>query len=428
MAKKTDKTASDQSDAEKDIIDAEIVEEIPAQQADAVPDTSEEKDAGEPVVMEEPEPSETEHPETADPDEASVDPVTDVAQDQDAPSEALDEDSKIEQADAEPQQAVAPVVEKRIGFFPVFLGGVAAAAIGFGAAIYVFPDGLPLSGEASVFEVETAEALRSQASELAALKAQLSEAANRDDLNKAIADLSADLTTARADLDSLGVTIGGFDARIGELEKRPLTGAVSPAAIAAYEREVKSLQESVAAQRAEAETMEGNARLSAQQALGRSALTRVVSALDSGVPFRAALVDLTSAFGIAAPTALELLADDGVPTLSQLEDAYPLAAREALAVARKANRDADGGSRLGTFLKNQLGARSVAPREGADPDAILSRSEAALREGRLNDALIELKTLPEIAAAEMADWAALAQTRADALQAAETLAQSLNSN
>ncbi|MGB0440740.1 MAG: molybdopterin-binding protein, partial [Paracoccaceae bacterium] len=40
---------------------------------------------------------------------------------------------------------------------------------------------------------------------------------------------------------------------------------------------------------------------------------------------------------------------------------------------------------LGAFLKTQLGARSLEPREGDDPDAVLSRMEAAAREGRFGD-------------------------------------------
>ena len=49
---------------------------------------------------------------------------------------------------------------------------------------------------------------------------------------------------------------------------------------------------------------------------------------------------------------------------------------------------------------------------------MLSRAEAALAEGRLSDALAEIEALPETARAAMADWAAQARSRADALVAA----------
>lgn len=435
MAKKTNKTTSDQSDAEKHIIDAEIIAETPAEE---VIEGADVLDAQTSVEQAEPEQDKDLADVAEDPVDQAAEPELSEADDQ-AEAQAnsgeelvVDLDSVDEITDPEPEAAPAntpaPVVEKRVGFFPVFLGGVVAAAIGFGAAVILFPNGLSLSGDADPFEVATSQTLRDQAAEIAALREQIADFVHKTDLQAGLTDVTTGLSAAKTDLERLGATVGGFDARISGLEKRPLTEAISPAAIAAYEREVKALQDAVALQRAEAETMEGNARISARQALGRSALTRVVSALDSGEPYRAALVDLTSAFGITAPDALEALADDGVTTRSQLEDSYPVAARQALAVARKANREADGGSRLGTFLKNQLGARSVAPRDGEDPDAVLSRAEAALREGRLADSLIELQALPEIAAAEMTGWVAMAQTRAGALQAAETLAQSLNSN
>jgi len=130
---------------------------------------------------------------------------------------------------------------------------------------------------------------------------------------------------------------------------------------------------------------------------------------------------LTSA-GIALPPVLAEAAEGGVATRANLTEAFPDAARAALAVARKA--EADGG--LAGFVKSQLGARSLEPRDGDDPDAVLSRAEAAVREGRLADAIAEIDTLPEAARAEMSDWLARATTRREALAAAETLAADLN--
>jgi hypothetical protein len=80
------------------------------------------------------------------------------------------------------------------------------------------------------------------------------------------------------------------------------------------------------------------------------------------------------------------------------------------------------------FFQRQLGARSVQPRKGDDPDAILSRAEAALNDGRLDQTLKELAGLPESAREQMQVWINHAATRQSALQAANELAQSLNSN
>jgi hypothetical protein len=83
---------------------------------------------------------------------------------------------------------------------------------------------------------------------------------------------------------------------------------------------------------------------------------------------------------------------------------------------------------VGGFLKRQLGARSVAPRDGSDPDAVLSRAEAAVRDGRVGAALTELETLPPEVQSAMEDWLAQARTRADAEQAVQDLSERLTAN
>jgi hypothetical protein len=77
------------------------------------------------------------------------------------------------------------------------------------------------------------------------------------------------------------------------------------------------------------------------------------------------------------------------------------------------------------FLRHQLDVRSVEPREGDDPDAILSRAEAALRDSRLTDALAEIATLPEAAQAPMGAWIAAAEGRVAALSALQALVETL---
>ena len=70
--------------------------------------------------------------------------------------------------------------------------------------------------------------------------------------------------------------------------------------------------------------------------------------------------------------------------------------------------------------------RSLLPREGDDPDAVLSRIEAAVGEGRLSDALAEIELLPDVAKDKLSDWAAQATRRNEAVAAAEALAGTLN--
>lgn len=81
--------------------------------------------------------------------------------------------------------------------------------------------------------------------------------------------------------------------------------------------------------------------------------------------------------------------------------------------------------RLTAFLQAQTGARSLAPREGDGPDAVLSRAGAALDAGNLQAALTEMDALPEPGQVAMADWRRLADIRLAASAAAAELSATL---
>jgi len=80
------------------------------------------------------------------------------------------------------------------------------------------------------------------------------------------------------------------------------------------------------------------------------------------------------------------------------------------------------------FLRSQTGARSLAPRDGDDTDAVLSRAEAALRQGDLATTLTELDALTGDPAAAMAAWRAQAETRMAALAALTVLQDQFTAN
>ncbi|MEL6640936.1 MAG: hypothetical protein AAFP98_06425, partial [Pseudomonadota bacterium] len=96
--------------------------------------------------------------------------------------------------------------------------------------------------------------------------------------------------------------------------------------------------------------------------------------------------------------------------------------------ATAASASGEQSSAFGAFLREQLNVRSVAPREGDDADAVLSRAQAAVSEGQLQTALDEIGGLPDIAKAKLAEWAATAETRVAALNAADDISLSLNVN
>jgi hypothetical protein len=202
------------------------------------------------------------------------------------------------------------------------------------------------------------------------------------------------------------------------------------AALADARAELDQIRTALAAQQAQIATLtdeaaqaEAQAQLSAQAAMTRAAVTRIVTALDAGTGYTEALNDLTAA-NVEIPAALLEQAETGAPTLAALQADFPDLARDALRAVRQAQNP--GG--IGGFFETQLGLRSLQPREGDDPDAILSRAEAALRDGRLSETLDEIARLPEEAATVLADWQAQAQMRVTLTDAARSLAQSLNTN
>lgn len=396
MAKsnKTDKSVDAQTkDAAKvdEIIDAEVVQEQPS-----------EPDVETSLAIEEPEAPETEA----------------VAEDSE---ESAELDAPLATLDEKPSS----------GFLPLALGGVLAAAVGFAAASYLGSQGILFGSNSDEAVAELQVKLEEQSNLVQALQsnqAQISDVANaaREGVSSA-AEADARAAGLSQRVEDLGAKLVTLEGRMIEAEKRPMTEGLSSTAIEAYEREVEQLRALVSEQLVEAENLKEHSTRTARETLAQAALTRVFSALDSGVPYRGALTELAGATGAAIPEALASHADTGVPTNMALADQFPEHARNALTDARKQEKG-DNGSSLGHFLKTQLGARSTEPKEGNDADAILSRAEAALREGRLADSLSELTALPETSQAVMADWRALAETRVAAIQAVDTLAQSLNSN
>ena len=147
------------------------------------------------------------------------------------------------------------------------------------------------------------------------------------------------------------------------------------------------------------------------------------AALMAGGALDPALADLRDA-GVAIPPPLAEQGQ-GVPTLEALRTAFPDAARDALAASLKETAAGDTWERLLAFLRTQSGARSLTPREGTDPDAILSRAEAALAAGDLAGSISEIGGLPAEGQARMPEGVALASRRISAPEAAAALAAEL---
>lgn len=321
--------------------------------------------------------------------------------------EASETPAKAEPMPASQPPAAPPPRRSALpAFVALVLGGAIAAGGGFALARFQ-PDLLSLP--------------QAPNADLQALKDQ-------------IAALPAPDTTLPDRLKAIETTLAQLSDRIASVESRP-AGAADPA----LADQLKALQDRVAAlnsgtaqpeaiaqavaaaedrlKQAEARAAElaAQAEATAQATRRTAALDRVAAALDSGAPFAAALSDLPD-----LPPALADHAATGLPTVAALRETFPPAARAALEAALRANMGESWTDRVTSFLRSQTGLRSLTPREGDDPDAILSRAEAALAKGDLSAALSELGALPETAKPPLAAWTADAQLR---LAAEAALAQ-----
>lgn len=251
-------------------------------------------------------------------------------------------------------------------------------------------------GSTTATNAQVIARLETRVDELAAMRGVLPEGMSPEDLRR-FTEEARDLRAA-------------LEASIGQ--GRDIAAEVEAQAAGTLER-LRAAEEEVAALRATTER-------TASAADRAVALTALRAALDSGAPYGAAVERL----GDTLPEDLRRHAATGVATMPQLLGAFPDAARGGLRESLRATVGEDVGSRLEAFLRNQVGARSTTPREGADPDAILSRAEAALREGDLDAALALIGQLPEEGRAAMAGWVARAEARQGALRALDAFAAS----
>jgi hypothetical protein len=366
-------------------------------------------------------------------------------------------------ADRPTETAPPPPVRRQGGgaFLGTVLGGILAAGAGFGLARMV-PGGWPVQDN-SALEAQ----IKAQEDSLAGLKAQLSDLAARpvQDSTEEIAALKSELQKMIADsADSAAVvdpapmiaeatgdiqaSIAALDGRLTEIEKRPVgfAGAgVSSAAIAAYDRQLQDLRAQIAAQNGQgsdiaaqieavaadakaqlataaqdAERLKAEAEAAVQTATTGAAMGRIRAAIEAGGPYAGAVADLT-ALGMQIPPDIAGLAETGVPTLTELQRSFPAVARDALSAALRAQTATGWGDRLTAFLRTQTGARSLSPRDGTDPDAVLSRAEGLLADGDIAATLAELGTLPAAAKDVLAPWVTEAESRQKAIAALSAL-------
>lgn len=352
----------------------------------------------------------------------------------DAPETTPDVTATKTVADAKPDtQPTAPVAPtpqaNRGGFFPMLLGGLLAGGIGYGVHLYQTDQQPALGDDLDALRAELSElrATMAQGSDLSELESQIASLepsvvpeltaleAAMDDLRAQITALPAptDTSDLQAQIEALSaeapVDLGPVQDSLAALES---AYAPMPDQIAALQADMDDLRRLATEEVAEAEA-------AVDSAVASAGLDRIRAAFVTGEPFDDAIAQLRQA-GIDVPTALQDAAG-GVQTVEALQESYDPAARAALAASLQ-NAPADSATeKLGNFFRAQIGARSLAPREGDDPDAITARAGVAVAEGELAAARDELASLPEAGRAAMSDWLGAVETRLNAAPALDAL-------
>lgn len=380
-------------------------------------------------------------PYAAEPDAPSADPAPESVPDI-APVSGVEPDQAegpTAPSPSHPEPAAPPVTPppsvRRSGMLPALLGGVLAAGVGYGAAQFVKPEGWPFPGSTDVQAQLAAQTARIAALEegIAALQSAPADAA--------LADLTGRLDQAQAGLDDLVTRLAALETAprpeaqpvdlapiLAEIEALKAALAERPAIVEDVTAQIEAATAAATARMAEAEAqaaaMRAEAEQLARQAAARAAVARLLTAADGGQGLSGPLADLQAA-GVDLPPALAAAGEGPIPTLATLQDAFPEAARAALAASQRQTAEGGIGDRVATFLLNQTKTRSLEPREGDDPDAVLSRAEAAVKGNDLAAALDLIGQLPAEGQDAMADWATQARARLDVLQAIDAVNTSL---
>ncbi|MCT8331245.1 COG4223 family protein [Albidovulum sediminis] len=340
------------------------------------------------------------------------------------------------------------------GWVGPILGGIIAAGAGFGAAYYALPSAAPTTELKESIAALKAE-IGTQDADLTALEGRVATfvpgadpaelAALSERVSAAEASAQAARQAAADGLAGIGDRLTALEERVTAVERLPVSGdGVSPAALQSFEREIAALKAEIERQRGESTTLEerltslsaaaeerlraaeedaarirAEAEAEGQRALARAALSHLRAAVESGGAIDGALANLAAA-GVTAPAELADQAK-GIPTAQLLQARFEAAAREALTVSLREAAGESWADRISAFLRSQTGARSLTPRAGDDPDAVLSRAGAALTAGDIPAAIAEIGALPEGGRAVMAEWIGLAERRVAALNALSAL-------
>lgn len=256
-----------------------------------------------------------------------------------------------------------------------------------------------------------------------------------DQLNSNNADLTANVDTLSQTTRTLEDSLAALQAELIKITARQAlttqNGQVSDDALQQFEDKLAAIttaQQKLNHSQSRAVEAQQDANSKLRMAEATSALAQISNALKAGKPFQTALTQLSDATGITASAGLTGIAAKGTTSLSALKKQLPGLARIALRDDDAANANGTALGKFTSFLKSQVGTRSLEPQSGDGLDAVLSRIEAALETDDTDNALTETAALSAPAQQTMTGWIVSLTQLNDATTAVQALQQQLTTN
>ncbi len=237
-----------------------------------------------------------------------------------------------------------------------------------------------------------------------------------------------------------------FNRRIEALESGSSASLVSSAETEAYQQAFLKIQADLESQRIQINKIfddlrtqaqevkrqkkveEQNANEIAKSALTSSALGKIQALVESGLGYQTILAELSRFTDLSLSPAIVDNAESGVASLKFLQNQFPAAARTALKKIRNEEVVSENQGVVWSFIKAQLGFRSLTPQMGISADAVLSRAQAAVSDGDIGAALIEIKTLTDVGQSALKDWSLAAESRIRVLEELAKISDNLITN
>ncbi len=205
----------------------------------------------------------------------------------------------------------------------------------------------------------------------------------------------------RAEMDTMAAQLGVLSQRVEEVNE-----------------EAEARMDEILA---EAKSAELQAEEIARQTAILDAQSTLLAAAQSGRGFEAELAALAALNDAAVPEIVNNNAGSGLPSLAVLEEDFTQASHLAIRASIKSEAGDGTLSKVSAFLQSQVATRSLAPQDGEDTDAVLSRMGAALSAGDMSLVLEEANALSENARAPLSAFLEKVELRHSVLAAIENL-------